>query len=205
MRAAIASRLAECGLELNERKTRIVYCKDSTRRGSHEHESFDFLGYTFRPRLSRGKSGGQFVNFLPAVSDDARKRIGREIRHWRLHVRSGTTLTELARSINVIVRGWSGSSRGAVSALPPVRFPDPPAEPDMRLPPHPALHSTSAGRSQALVRQRRSPARWWPGLFRGPPTARGCAARGSGSPGPRRASEAFCLRGWSSRVPSTVA
>ena len=66
------------------------------------------MGYTFRPRLSRGKSGGQFVNFLPAVSDNARKRIGREIRRWRLHVRSGTTLTELARSINVIVRGWIG-------------------------------------------------------------------------------------------------
>lgn len=108
LRAVIASRLAECGLELNEQKTRIVYCKDSIRRGSHEHVSFDFLGYTFRPRLSRGKSGGEFVNFLPAVSDDARKRIGREIRRWRLHVRSGTTLTELARSINVIVRGWIG-------------------------------------------------------------------------------------------------
>ena len=64
LRAAIASRLAECGLELNERKTRIVYCKDSTRRGSYEHESFDFLGYTFRPRLSRSKSGGA-VRQLP--------------------------------------------------------------------------------------------------------------------------------------------
>ena len=106
LRAAIASRLAECGLELNERKTRIVYCKDSTRRGSYEHESFDFLGYRFRPRLSRGKSGGQFVNFLPAVGDNERKRIGREIRRWQLHRWSGKTLTDLARSINVIVRGW---------------------------------------------------------------------------------------------------
>ncbi|MCA1708515.1 MAG: group II intron reverse transcriptase/maturase [Actinobacteria bacterium] len=106
LRAAIASRLAECGLELNERKTRIVYCKSSVRRGSHEHVSFDFLGYTFRPRLSRNKAGDEFVGFLPAVSDDARKGIGREIRRWRLHVRSGTTLADLARSINVIVRGW---------------------------------------------------------------------------------------------------
>jgi RNA-directed DNA polymerase len=106
LRDAIARRLAECGLELNERKTRIVYCKDSTRRGSHEHERFDFLGYTFRPRLSRGKSGGEFVNFLPAVGDDERKRLGREIRRWRLHRWSGTTLTDLARTINVIVQGW---------------------------------------------------------------------------------------------------
>jgi RNA-directed DNA polymerase len=57
LRAAIARRLAECGLELNERKTRIVNCKDWARRGSSEQERFDFLGYTFRPRLSRSKSG----------------------------------------------------------------------------------------------------------------------------------------------------
>jgi RNA-directed DNA polymerase len=73
-----------------------VYCKDSTRRGSYEHTSFTFLGYRFRPRLSRSKSGGQFVNFLPAVGDDECKRIGREIRRWQLHRWSGTTLTDLA-------------------------------------------------------------------------------------------------------------
>ncbi len=32
------------------------------------------------------------------------------------------------------------SDRGAVSALPPIRFPGPLPEPDVRLPPHPALH-----------------------------------------------------------------
>jgi RNA-directed DNA polymerase len=106
LRDAVARRLAECGLELNERKTRIVYCKDSTRRGSYKHESFDFLGYRFRPRLSRSKSGGQFVNFLPAIGDNECKRIGRELRRWQLHRWSGKTLTALARSINVIVQGW---------------------------------------------------------------------------------------------------
>jgi len=49
LRDAIAKRLAECGLELNESKTRIVYCQDDDRRGSHEYTSFDYLGYTFRP------------------------------------------------------------------------------------------------------------------------------------------------------------
>ena len=29
-----SDRLAECGLELNEQKTRMVYCKDDDRRGS---------------------------------------------------------------------------------------------------------------------------------------------------------------------------
>ena len=64
------------------------------------------MGYTFRPRLSKSRHGKHFVNFSPAVSGEAGKRIGREIRRWRLHLRSGKTLTDLARSINVIVRGW---------------------------------------------------------------------------------------------------
>ena len=98
LRATIARRLAECGLELNERKTRIVYCKDADRRGSHEHESFTFLGYMFRPRLARSKRGGSFVSFLPAIGNDERKRIGRVIRRWRLHRWSGSTLTDLAES-----------------------------------------------------------------------------------------------------------
>ncbi len=41
----------------------------------------------------------------------------------------------------------AGSGRGAVSALPPVRFPVPPSEPDVRVPAHPALHRTCDGRS----------------------------------------------------------
>ena len=40
---AIIERLAQVGLELNLDKTRIVYCKDANRTGSHEHEQFTFL------------------------------------------------------------------------------------------------------------------------------------------------------------------
>jgi hypothetical protein len=97
---------AKCRLALNEPKTRIVYCEDRTRRGSYEHVAFDFVGYTFRGRLSRTKAGSQFVNFLPAIGNDERKRLGRGIRSWRLHRWSGWTLTNLARAINTIVRGW---------------------------------------------------------------------------------------------------
>ena len=75
LRDAIASRLAECGLALNERKTRIVYCKDADRRGSYEHVSFDFLGYTFRPRRARSRFGTYFLSFLPAVSGQEATRM----------------------------------------------------------------------------------------------------------------------------------
>jgi RNA-directed DNA polymerase len=103
---AITARPAQVGLELNPDKTRIVYCKDANRPGSHEQERFDFLGYTFRPRLARSRSGEFFVSFCPAIADEAVTEIGRTIKRWRLHLRSGLTLAELARAINPIVRGW---------------------------------------------------------------------------------------------------
>jgi RNA-directed DNA polymerase len=103
---AIIERLAQVGLELNLDKTRIVYCKDSNRTGSHEHEQFVFLGYTFRPRRARNRSGELFVSFCPAVADDAAKAIRRTIKRWRLHLWSGKALDDLAREINPIVRGW---------------------------------------------------------------------------------------------------
>jgi RNA-directed DNA polymerase len=107
VRQAIAGRLAECGgLELHPQKTRIVYCKDRNRRGSAEHTSFTFLGYGFRVRRLRTKRGDYFFGFNPAVSDEAAKQIRAQIRRWRLHVRSDTTLEQLAREINPVVRGW---------------------------------------------------------------------------------------------------
>ncbi len=106
VRDAIIERLAQVGLELNLDKTRSVYCKDSNRTGSHEHEQFTFLGYTFRPRLARSKTGVNFVSFLPAVSDDNAKRIRHVIKRWRLHLWSGQNLGDLAQEINSTARGW---------------------------------------------------------------------------------------------------
>ncbi len=106
VRDAIAARLAECGLELHPDKTRIVYCKQSGRRGFHEHESFDFLGYTFRPRKAINKTGQVFVSFSPAVSIHAAKAMRQQIRSWRLHHRTSQSLEELARAVNPVVRGW---------------------------------------------------------------------------------------------------
>ena len=43
VRAAMAARLQECGLELHPEKTKIVYCKDDDRQGTYLHEKFDVL------------------------------------------------------------------------------------------------------------------------------------------------------------------
>ena len=88
VRAAIAARLRECGLELHPEKTKVVYCKDEDRRRTYPNEKFDFLGYTFRPRRSKNRKGKFFINFSPAVSDQAVKAIRAEIRSWNLHLRS---------------------------------------------------------------------------------------------------------------------
>jgi RNA-directed DNA polymerase len=103
---AVVGRLAQVGLELNLDKTRIVYCKDANRKGSHEHEQFTFLGYTFRPRRAQNRSGELFVSFSPAVSDDAANAMRHSIRRWRLKTRSEDSLADLAGQINRTVRGW---------------------------------------------------------------------------------------------------
>lgn len=106
VRDAIAGRLAGCGLQLNESKTQIVYCKDAHRGLTYyKLVRFDFLGYTFRPRLSRSKRGS-FVSFAPAVSGESAKRIRREMRRWCLQRRTDKTLTDLARMFNAVLRGW---------------------------------------------------------------------------------------------------
>jgi group II intron reverse transcriptase/maturase len=104
--AALSDRLGEVGLRLHPDKSKIVYCKDYKRRGSYEHTSFTFLGFTFRQRKARGRSGRSFTAFLPAISKDALKKISGEVRSWRLHRKVSLTLVELARRINPIVAGW---------------------------------------------------------------------------------------------------
>ncbi len=105
LRAAIATRLGTLGLELHPVKTKIVYCQDANRRGDFEHTSFDFLGYTFRDRLAKGRRG-YFTGFSPAISGKAKKAKGKQIRDWHLNRRSGTDLFSLAKEINPQVQGW---------------------------------------------------------------------------------------------------
>lgn len=69
LKAVLMKCFEECGFKLNEEKTKIVYCKDSNRRGGSVHTSFDFLGFTFRPRGARNiKTGLNLIAFLPAIN-----------------------------------------------------------------------------------------------------------------------------------------
>lgn len=106
VRKALETRLSGLGLGLHPDKTRVVYCRDDRRRGSAEHTSFTFLGYTFGPRAVLGRDGRMFTGFLPAVSAAALKAMGRRVRAWRIHLHTGQDLAGLAEWINPIVAGW---------------------------------------------------------------------------------------------------
>src|ERR1035441_10131471 len=94
-------------------ETSSLGCRSSlvgAERGDHEVTSFTFLGYTFRPRLARNKWGKHFVSFLPAVSKDAVKAMGREIRSWHIARRSDKSLPDVAQMFNSIVQGSPGAA-----------------------------------------------------------------------------------------------
>jgi len=106
LKEALESRFRECRLELHPEKTRIIYCKDSNRREEYAATSFDFLGFTFRPRLAKSQSGRYFVNFGPAVSNQAGRVMRQKARRWHLHLRSDYSLEDLSRIFSPIIRGW---------------------------------------------------------------------------------------------------
>jgi RNA-directed DNA polymerase len=102
----VEDRLAECGLSLHPQKTKIVYCKDTNRKGSFPTVAFDFLGYRFQPRLAIWRGGLFGVSYLPAAAPKALKAFRRRVRNWGLQRRSDKGLIDLARMFNRQIEGW---------------------------------------------------------------------------------------------------
>jgi len=71
------------------------------------HQSFDFLGYTFRPRSSRASTGELFVSFSAAVSRKALKAMRTKFKEHPMIKRGySQSVEELARAVNPIIQGW---------------------------------------------------------------------------------------------------
>ena len=102
----IEERLEQWKLQLHPQKTKIVYCKDDDRPGSHPSYRFDFLGYTFRPRRSKNRNGKLFVSFTPAVCNEAKTSLRRRMRKWKPHLWSHLSIKDLAERWNPVLRGW---------------------------------------------------------------------------------------------------
>lgn len=106
LRQDIEARLKQCGLQLHPDKTKIVYCKGSRRRGSHEYEKFDFLGFEFRARPVRNQQGQLFAGFNPAISPKATRQIRQDVRRWKVYRQTQHTLESIARRYNSCLQGW---------------------------------------------------------------------------------------------------
>ena len=102
----LQSRFINCGLELHPKKTKIVYCKDQSRKGTHEETMFDFLGFTFRRRGACDKKRRGFASFQPAASKSALNAMCEEIRTLRMRNRADLSLKQIAQWFNPKLQGW---------------------------------------------------------------------------------------------------
>ena len=60
----------------------------------------------FQPRRSKNRKGKFFINFSPAISNQAAKTIRDTFRRWNLPNRSDKAIEDLSRMFNPIIRGW---------------------------------------------------------------------------------------------------
>ena len=103
----IEKRFSTCKLKLNMEKTRIVFCKSSYRPLKYTETSFDFLGFTFRPRVSMSRvSKTLLTGFSPAISKKSVKKIHETIRSWKLTSKVSMSISELAALVNPVIQGW---------------------------------------------------------------------------------------------------
>lgn len=102
----LKQRFADCKLEMHPDKSKIIYCKDANRDGKYKCTSFDFLGYTFRPRLVKSKENILFASFSPAVSKASIKSMRDQIRQWNWRNCSDLSLEMIAKGSNPTLSGW---------------------------------------------------------------------------------------------------
>lgn len=106
IRNEIRRRLQSCDLELSEEKTQIVFCKRSNRRSVYNKVSFDFLGYTFKPRTSVGFEGRLFTTFDCGVSIKSERKFCQKLKDLAFHRWTRRTIQEVAKALNPIIAGW---------------------------------------------------------------------------------------------------
>lgn len=103
---AIRERFDSCKLQLHPQKTKVVYCRDIRRKEKYHQVSFDFLGFSFKPRTLRRRNGGWVQLFTPGTSLKARTEMIAGIREFDLCNRTNETIADIAEKVNPVVRGW---------------------------------------------------------------------------------------------------
>ena len=106
LKSELSRRFKECQLEMHSEKTKIVNCRVKVASPPGVEKKFDFLGYQFRPRVSRSRAGELFAGFTPAISPSPAKAIRDVIRSWQLQRHTYMDIKELASRLNPTIRGW---------------------------------------------------------------------------------------------------
>ncbi len=100
-------RFSDYKLELHPVKTKVVFCKQSNRKGiSYPINSFKFLGVQFRPLKRMNKNGKAFQGFSTVVPLSSTVKIGTFIKDLELHRKSKTDMYKLSALINNRIRSW---------------------------------------------------------------------------------------------------
>ncbi len=106
---AIRNRLGQVKLQIKESKTRIAYCKDYKRKQSHENVTFEFLGFSYQPRMRISKYDGKpFMAFTAEISPSNQTKIRQVIRELKAWDNTRLEVTDLAMLLNSKLRGWIG-------------------------------------------------------------------------------------------------
>jgi len=111
----IKMRMGACKLELHNEKSKIVNLRGFS--GTKYPRGVDFLGFTIRPRVFKGKNGAKSIPCI-CVSQKSKTQIMQKFKILNIHKRR-KTLEEIAKEINSILRGiityyhkfWEGDMR----------------------------------------------------------------------------------------------
>lgn len=106
---AVKARFKQCKLQIKEGKSNIVYCKRNQKKHPPfkvHYVTFDFLGFTFKPRMVKGYFGNFHLGFTPSISRRNQKRINQILFKLKLHRMVHLRLSDLAGIIADRLRGW---------------------------------------------------------------------------------------------------
>jgi len=105
IRKQIAERFRGCKLEINDQKTKVVFCRNEQHRGiQYPNVSFNFLGYTFKPRFCPTKYGLRLLT-AACMSEEAKSDVRDKIRGFSIRKFRGN-LQQLSKAINIKIIGW---------------------------------------------------------------------------------------------------
>jgi len=105
----VRERFKQYALELNEQKTKIVYCYRTSRFYKESKDvpvSFDFLGFTFKPRKCSRADEQRFWGFRPSISMESQKRILGVIKKLAIHKWINKDIQFLANALAPKIRAW---------------------------------------------------------------------------------------------------